>query len=71
MEIIGPPTPNQLLLNSMQDVSGQYGRDVEETFSQWQRDKEVAESFGLKLSFEPFGAPESSKGIEVNTDVIE
>ena len=56
---------------SMQDVSGQYGRDVEETFSQWQRDKEIAESFGLKLSFEPFGAPESSKGIEVNTDVIE
>lgn len=47
---------------SMQDVSAQYGRDVEETFSQWQRDKEIAQSFGLNLAFEPFGGPETAKG---------
>ncbi len=47
---------------SMQDVSSQYGRDVEETFSQWQRDKELAESFGLELAFMPFGGNEASKG---------
>lgn len=47
---------------SMQDVAGQYGRDVEETFSQWQRDKEMADAFGLELAFFPFGANEASKG---------
>jgi len=46
---------------SMQDVSAQYGRDVEETFSQWERDKEMAQAFGLSLAFEHFGAPETSK----------
>lgn len=48
---------------SMQDVSAQYGRDIEETFSQWQRDKEVAASFGLEMAFEPFGGPENAKGV--------
>jgi lambda family phage portal protein len=47
---------------SMQDVAGQYGRDVEETFSQWQRDKEMADAFGLELAFFPFGANEAIKG---------
>jgi capsid protein len=47
---------------SMQDVAGQYGRDVEETFSQWQRDKEMADAFGLELAFFPFGANEATKG---------
>lgn len=49
---------------SMQDVATQYGRDVEETFSQWQRDKEMADQFGLELAFFPFGANEATKGIE-------
>jgi lambda family phage portal protein len=40
---------------SMQDVAANYGRDVEETFSQIARDKEVAEQFGLSMAFEPFG----------------
>lgn len=40
---------------SMQDVAATYGRDVEETFSQISRDKEVAEQFGLSMAFEPFG----------------
>ena len=49
---------------SMQDVSGQYGRDIEETFSQWQRDKEMADQFGLELSFFPFGGNVAAKGME-------
>jgi lambda family phage portal protein len=48
---------------SMQDVSSQYGRDIEETFSQWQRDKETAESFGLDLAFFPFGGNAANKGV--------
>jgi len=39
----------------MQDVAANYGRDVEETFSQIARDKEVASQFGLSMAFEPFG----------------
>lgn len=46
---------------SMQDVSNQYGRDIEETFSQWQRDKELADQFGLTLAFTPFGGNEANK----------
>ncbi len=41
---------------SMQDVAAHYGRDAEETFSAISRDKELAEQFGLKMAFEPFGA---------------
>ena len=40
---------------SMQDVAANYGRDVEETFSQIARDKEMAQQFGLAMAFEPFG----------------
>lgn len=47
---------------SMQDVSNQYGRDIEETFSQIQRDQELAESLGLSLAFQPFGGNEAQKG---------
>jgi lambda family phage portal protein len=47
---------------SMQDVSNQYGRDIEETFSQWQRDKELADQFGLGIAFEPFGGNDAFKG---------
>lgn len=39
----------------MQDVAANYGRDVEETFSQISRDKEIASQFGLSMAFEPFG----------------
>jgi lambda family phage portal protein len=44
---------------SMQDVANQYGRDVEETFAQIQRDKETAAQFGIETAFEPFGATKS------------
>jgi lambda family phage portal protein len=40
---------------SMQDVAANYGRDVEETFSQIARDKELAQQLGLSMAFEPFG----------------
>jgi lambda family phage portal protein len=40
---------------SMQDVAANYGRDVEETLTQIQRDKEQAQALGLKYAFEPFG----------------
>ena len=41
---------------SMNDIAANYGRDVEELFSQIQADKEMAERYGLKMAFEPFGA---------------
>ena len=41
---------------SMQDVANQYGRDVETTFQGIARDKQMAETYGLKIAFEPFGA---------------
>jgi lambda family phage portal protein len=40
---------------SMQDVANQYGRDIEETFDQIQSEKALAEAYGLKMAFEPFG----------------
>lgn len=41
---------------SIQDVAAQYGKDVEELFSQIQRDKALAEQFGVKFALEPYGA---------------
>ena len=41
---------------SLSDVAANYGRDVEDVFSQIQSDKEMAERYGLKMAFEPFGA---------------
>lgn len=55
-EISAHVTALQNGLISMQDVQNNYGRDVEETFSQIARDKQMAEEFGLTLAFEPFGA---------------
>ena len=40
---------------SMNDIAANYGRDVEELFSQIQSDKEMAERYGLSMAFEPFG----------------
>jgi lambda family phage portal protein len=49
---------------SPQDVSSQYGKDLDETFAQWQRDKETAEQYGLELAFLPFGGNAATKGVE-------
>ena len=46
------------------------GRDVEELFSQIQADKEMAERYGLKIAFEPFGGL-SSFGQKLPEDVAE
>jgi lambda family phage portal protein len=40
---------------SMNDIASNYGRDVEDLFEQIQSDKEMAERYGLKMAFEPFG----------------
>lgn len=58
---------------SLQDVANQYGRDVEETFDQIQAEKEMANVYGVKLAFEPFGAKlptqaEVEGASDVNTD---
>ena len=49
-------------LISLQDVANVYGRDVEEVFAQVARDKQLADQFGLKLAFEPFGGGQSPYG---------
>jgi len=41
---------------SLQDVSAQYGKDVEELMAQIQKDKELAAQFGVSYALEPYGA---------------
>ena len=41
---------------SIQDVASQYGKDAEELMAQIQRDKNLAEQFGIKYALEPYGA---------------
>jgi len=41
---------------SLQDVAGQYGKDTEELLAQIQKDKELAEQFGIVYALEPYGA---------------
>lgn len=52
-------------LISMQDVQNNYGRDVDETFAQIARDKELAQQFGLTMAFEPFGAQKTPVDPEI------
>ena len=44
------------------EIAAQDGRDIDDVYSTWQRDKELADSYGLQLSFEPFGGNEALKG---------
>lgn len=58
---------------SLQDIHSQYGRDTEEVFEQIDREKQLAERYSVKTSFEPFGSklpaqPEIDKG-ETDGDV--
>jgi len=58
-------------LLSMNDVAANYGRDVEELFTQIQNDKEMAERYGLKLAFEPFGGGQSAYGpMKINPEEL-
>lgn len=41
---------------TMQDVQANYGRDVEELFEQHQREEQLADQFGVKTAYQPFGA---------------
>ncbi len=44
------------------EIAAQDGRDIDDVYSTWHRDKELADSYGLQLSFEPFGGNEALKG---------
>jgi lambda family phage portal protein len=41
---------------SIHDVATQYGKDAEDLMAELQRDKALAEQFGIKYAFEPYGA---------------
>lgn len=38
-----------------QDIESNYGRDVEELFEQHEREERLAEQYGIKTAFQPFG----------------
>jgi capsid protein len=38
-----------------QDIESNYGRDVEELFEQHEREERLAEQYGVKTAFQPFG----------------
>lgn len=42
-------------LISYQDVQANYGRDVEELFEQHEREQKLAEQYGIKTAYQPFG----------------
>ena len=37
------------------DISAAYGRDTEELFEQHQKEKQLADQYGIKLAYQPFG----------------
>ena len=61
----------QLGIMAPQDAMLQYGREAEEVYSQWQRDKELAQTFNLNLAFEPFGGAEAAKGVVPQTPGVQ
>ena len=52
---------------SLQDVASQYGKDTEELLAQIQRDKALAEQFGVKYALEPYAA----QFMPINPEVAE
>jgi capsid protein len=48
---------------SLQDVASHYGRDIEEVFEAHERERELADRFGIKLAFQPFGAKRPAEPI--------
>lgn len=59
-EVLAVKEAMHLGIMSMTEASDQLGYDLEETFNQISREKEMAESMGLTLAFEPFGASPGS-----------
>jgi len=53
------------------DIAANYGRDAEDTFAQIQRDKEMADEFGLSMAYQPFGdklpVPAEGEDVEPNS----
>ena len=45
---------------TLQDIAGDRGTDLESLFSEHQQAKALADQFGVKMSFEPFGTPHQS-----------
>jgi lambda family phage portal protein len=45
------------------EIAASDGRDIDEVYSTWERDKQLAEGYGLQLAFEPFGGNEAAKGV--------
>ena len=64
-EINAAVTGVQNGLMSLNDVAANYGRDIEELFAQIQNDKALAEQYGIKMAFEPFGSK-----LPVEADVV-
>jgi len=56
---------------SIQDVASQYGKDVEELFSQIVRDRALAKQFGIEYALEPYGAPQAPVGGELDNSIAE
>jgi len=48
---------------SLQDVASHYGRDIEEVFEAHERERELADRFGISLAFQPFGAKRPAEPI--------
>jgi len=53
------------------DISAAYGRDTEELFEQHQKEKQLADQYGIKLAYQPFGQklpvePDVTSGGEEN-----
>ena len=40
---------------TLQDIHSQYGKDTEDVFDQINREKELAERYGIETAFQPFG----------------
>ncbi|QDP51778.1 MAG: putative portal protein [Prokaryotic dsDNA virus sp.] len=50
---------------TMQDVQTNYGRDVEELFEQHEREEKLAEQYGIKTAYQPFGAQKMPVDAEI------
>ena len=55
----------------MQDIQANYGRDVEELFEQHQREEGLAENYGVKTAYQPFGATKAPIEPDVTEEEVE
>jgi len=67
-EINAQVTGIQNGLLSMQDVANHYGADIEDVFESVQREKELAERYGISLAFQPFGDIAKAEPQATNTE---